>query len=65
MAELHVLIERINVLRQKEFGKEKLNDEELREVFSLLAEVRMMRSGKSPEKIKAEKAPDVAAEDYF
>lgn len=65
MAELSTTIDRINVLRVKEFSGEKLTDAELTEVFSLLAEVRMMRSGKSPEKIKAEKAPNVDVEDFF
>lgn len=65
MPELHECINRINELRQKEFSKETLTDEELREVFTLLAEVRRMRHGKSPAAEKAEKAPVAEVEDFF
>lgn len=67
MAELHTTIERINELRVKEMSGKTLSDTELSEVFTLLAEVRQMRAGKSPEKAaaaaKAASLPD--AEDYF
>lgn len=65
MAELHTCIERINALRVKEMSGETLSDTELSEVFSLLAEVRQMRAGKSPEKIKAEKPPVASVDDFF
>lgn len=67
MAELHESVSRINELRVKEFSGTALNDEELREVFTILADIRRMRSGKSPgasaEKIDKAALPD--AEDYF
>lgn len=65
MAELHTCIERINELRVKEMSGQTLTDPELSEVFTLLAEVRQMRAGKSPEKIAAAKTPVANVEDFF
>lgn len=65
MAELHESVSRINELRVKEFSGTKLNDEELREVFTLLADIRRMRHGKSPATEKVDKASLPDAEDYF
>lgn len=65
MAELHTCIERINELRVKEMSGKTLTDIELSEVFTLLAEVRQMRAGKSPEKVAADKPPVASVDDYF
>ena len=68
MAELHEQVSRINELRVKEFSGTPLSDEELREVFTLLADIRRMRAGKSPstaaERLTG-KTPVPDAEDYF